>query len=175
MRKKDGSTILILCLMLILIPACHRNSPVGPKPETQSNLNQSEGIEVADTIIYEVLISNPNPDDPWAVKCLSRLNRKILIDSIFSMIYEKRAVAYNQETHEKLTAKQVRTIESAKGFHRDDIGMIQFTEAWYLNTVRNTMTKKVLSMVLGYNFYLETGELFGHKPVFRVEMRNSDK
>ena len=37
------------------------------------------------------------------------------------------------------------------------------------------MTKKVLSMVLGYNFYSEDGELFGHKPVFRLEMNGSNQ
>jgi len=48
--------------------------------------------------------------------------------------------------------------------------MIQFTESWYLNAGANTMTKKVISLVLGYNFYSSDGELFGHKPVFRIEM-----
>jgi non-homologous end joining protein Ku len=90
------------------------------------------------------------------------------------MVYKSRAIAYNHETNERLTQKQVKEIETTKGFNRDNIGMIQFTEAWYLNPSKTTMTKEVLSMVLGYNFYTEDGELFGHKPVFRVVMKRSD-
>jgi len=157
--------------MLILSPACSRRPKVIPEPEPASAPDSVAGIVVADTIIYEVIITSPDPDDAWKTKCLGRLQRRVLIDSIFSLVYQNRAVAFNHETNEKLTRKQVEKIESVKGFSRDDIGMIQFTEAWYLNPGKITMTKKVLSLVLGYNFYLsESGELFGHKPVFRVEM-----
>jgi len=48
--------------------------------------------------------------------------------------------------------------------------MIQFTEAWYLDPASANMTKSVISLVLGYNFYASDGELFGHKPVFRIDL-----
>lgn len=128
------------------------------------------GIEMADTIIYQVIIRNPNPEDTWTTACLSGLNRKALIDSIFNLVYDNKLTAYNRETHEKLTLKQVKDLEGADGFSRDKIGMIQFTEAWYLDPATQSMSKKVLAMDLGYDHYSSDGELVGYKPLFRVEM-----
>ena len=161
---------IALFIIIIFLAACRQ--PTEPShPGTSGEPDSTAGMIVADTIIYDVLISNPDPTDPWAIRSLGRLNRKAMIDSIFSMVYTQRAVAYNHETNERLTLKQVRQIEAAEGFSRDNIGMIQFTESWYLNAGANTMTKKVISLILGYNFYSSDGELFGHKPVFRIEMR----
>ena len=117
----------------MLIQACSPHSKEAGKSVIKTNHDSINGLIVADTIIYEVLISNPNPDDRWTKKCLGRLHRKELIDSIFAMVYDNRVEAYNHETNEKLTRKQVKDLESGKGFSRDNIGMIQFTEAWYLN------------------------------------------
>ena len=94
-----------VCLM-ILFTACREHSIETPASEPRSKSDRPSGIEVADTIIYQVIISNPNPDDTWTTSCLSGLNRKILVDSIFSMVYNGSLIAYNRETHEKLTLKQ---------------------------------------------------------------------
>jgi hypothetical protein len=168
MIKRNIQFILVFGIMLV--SSCHEQAPKARVADNALKYDTTLGIVVADTIIYEVIIKNPNPDDPWTEKCLSRLNRSALIDSIFDMVYSGTAKAYNHNTNELLTIKQVGKIEKKDNFSRNNIGMIQFTEAWYLNPASNTMTKKVLYMVLGYNFYNSEGELFGHKPVFRVEM-----
>jgi hypothetical protein len=165
--------LILTSLVLMLVPGCKQESKGSPKVRARSDSPRE--LVVADTITYEVRISNPNPEDAWTAKCLGRLNRKALIDSIFAMVYENRVVAYNHETNERLTPKQLEKNEASPGFNRDNIGMIQFTEAWYLNPADNTMTKKVLSMVLGYNYYAADGELFGQKPVFRLEMKKRDE
>jgi len=161
---------MAVCLM-ILFTACRKHSTETPASETVTKSEMPSGIEVADTIIYQVIISNPNPEDTWTTSCLSGLNRKTLIDSIFSMVYNGKLIAYNRETHEKLTLKQLKDMEKADGFSRDQIGMIQFTEAWYLDPATRAMTKKVLAMDLGYDFYTSEGDLVGYKPLFRVEMK----
>jgi hypothetical protein len=158
--------------LLMVLMSCHHPVKDMARHATLPGTDSIAGMIMADTIIYEVIISNPDPDNAWAKKCLGGLHRTALIDSIFSMIYAKKVPAFNYDTHEKLTLKQVRDIEKTKEFKRENIGMIQFTEVWYLNTVANTMTKKVLSLVLGYDFYTSDGELFGHKPLFRVEMNS---
>jgi hypothetical protein len=167
---KTKTILLIVLSGILLVSSCRKESPKDVISDNVSEYDSSLGMVVADTIIYEVIILNPNPEDLWTGKCLSRLNRSALIDSIFNMVYTGSAKAYNHDTNEMLTIKQVRKIEKEDNFTRNNIGMIQFTEAWYLNPASNTMTKKVLSMVLGYNFYNSEGELFGHKPVFRVEL-----
>ena len=130
--------------------------------------DSSLGIQVADTITYEVQIRNPDPADLWKSQCLQGLDRQAFVDNIFRMIYEGRADAYHFETREKITPGGLKTLESENGFSRDHIGMVQFTEAWYINPRQHQITKKVLYLVLGYDYYTSEGELFGHKPLFKV-------
>jgi hypothetical protein len=163
--------ILWAICLIILFTACRKHLPETPVPEAARQPGISPGVEMADTIIYQVIISNPNPGDTWASHCLSGLNRKALVDSIFNLVYTARLTAYNHDTHEKITIKQLKDIEKADGFSRDKIGMIQFTEAWYLDPVTRSMTKKVLAMDLGYNYYTSDGDLLAYKGLFRIEMK----
>jgi hypothetical protein len=163
--------IMVAVCLLILFTSCRKRSTELPAPAPVAHSGMPSGIEMADTIIYQVIISNPNPDDTWTTRCLRGLNRKSLVDSIFSMVYDGRLTAVNRETHEKLTTKQLKDLEKADGFNRDKIGMIQFTEAWYLDPATSTMTKKVLAMDLGYNYVTSEGELVAYKSLFRVEMK----
>ncbi|HJZ38921.1 MAG TPA: hypothetical protein VJ203_00980 [Bacteroidales bacterium] len=169
MIKKIFLSLVILSLLSAI--ACRNKADRKTSPDSGFGSDSVYGTVIADTITYDVIIRNPDPGDTWRARCLSRLNHKALIDSIFDLVYTGRALAFNLETWEKLTPRQIKDIEEEQGFSRDNIGMIQFTEAWYLDPVNNTMTKEVLSMVLGSDFYNAGGELFGHKPVFRVELK----
>jgi hypothetical protein len=86
------------------------------------------------------------------------------------MVYNHKLAAYDRETNEKLTPRQIKDIEKSSGFSRDKIGMIQFTEAWYLEPATQALTKRVLAMELGYSSFTSEGDLFGYKSLFRVEM-----
>jgi hypothetical protein len=163
-------SLLVVLPLLLALAGCSRNREGNPGTVRPPDPGKVLGLIAADTIIYDVIIRNSNPDDTWKAYCLSRVNYAVLIDSIFNLVYAGKISAFNHETQEKLTPKQVMEIEKADGFSRDNIGMIQFTEIWYLNPAEKSMSKKVISMVLGYNYYTPEGELFGHKPVFRVEM-----
>jgi hypothetical protein len=160
---------IIVLAVIALLTCCKPANREISSHEIQA-ADSTAGFRAADTITYQVIIKNSNPDDLWTTRCLAGLNRTAFIDSIFNMVYLGKALAYNYETLEKLTPAQIKDLESATDYSREEIGMIQFTEAWVLNTQRNQMSKKVLSMVLGYNFYSSTGELVAHKPMFRVEM-----
>jgi hypothetical protein len=151
-----------------LLASCRPESPRAAN-KAAITADSSTGFLVADTIIYDVMIRNPDPDDLWKTKCLQGLDRQAFIDHVFRMLYEEQAIAYDFETREKITPAMLKNLES-DGFNRDHIGMIQFTEAWYLDPAENRMTKNVLSLVLGYDYYTDEGELFGHKPLFRVEL-----
>jgi hypothetical protein len=158
-----------IAIVLVLCMACNRTDD-RTSPAVHVDSGSRFGLVAADTIVYDVVIRNPNPDDAWAAYCLSGINYAVLIDSLFDMVYSERIKAFNHETNEKLTTRQVHDLETSSGFSRDSIGMIQFTEVWFLDPDNNSMIKKVTSMVLGYNYYNSEGELFGHKPLFRVEM-----
>jgi len=162
------STLFIVMIGLLLA-SCR---PESPQPTDKGTLtaDSSPGYLVADTITYNVVIRNPDPEDLWTARCLQGLDRQAFIDNIFKMLYEGKAVAHHFETRERITPAQLKNLESEKGFNRDNIGMIQFTETWYLDPQQNMMTKKVLFMVLGYDYYTSEGELFGHKPLFKVEL-----
>jgi hypothetical protein len=169
MIKKIVMSLVMISLLAAI--GCKNKAERKQSPDTVFENDSVYGTVVADTITYDVIIRNPDPGDTWRAECLSRLNHKALIDSIFNLVYTGRALAFNLETREQLTHRQIKDIEEEQGFSRDNIGMIQFTEAWYLDPKHNTMTKEVLSMVLGSDFYDAAGELFGHKPVFRVELK----
>ena len=102
---------------------------------------------------------------------VKRLDRDLLVDTVFHMIYTGKVTAYDHTTGEKLTAKQVEKIEQDAGFRRTDIGMIQFKEAWYIDPDNSRMTKDVISMVLGIGVYSDNGEFRGNKALFRVELK----
>ncbi len=164
-----NNKMMVPIVLLLLAFACRKSDHPAEGRDAVNIPDSAAGMVVADTIIYDVLIQNPNPDDAWAAECLKGLNHSLLVDNIFAMVYSGVLTPYNHETREKLTAAQVQIMEAADGFDRDNIGMIQFTEVWYMNPVDGTMTKKVRSMVLGYNYFTTDGERF-HKALFRVEM-----
>jgi|WetSurMetagenome_2_1015567.scaffolds.fasta_scaffold220955_2 hypothetical protein len=162
---------IVLVLLTMLNTACKNkasNAPAAYKTQiTDSNL----GILVADTIIYQVDIVNRNPEDTWAESCLQRLDHKSLVDHLFTLIEQNKVNVYDHLTNEKLTLKQIENMEKEPGFNRDNISMIQFKEAWYLNPETAEMSKKVISMVLGIAQYTSMKEFKGNKALFRLEMK----
>ncbi|MBN2813725.1 MAG: hypothetical protein JXQ80_06575 [Bacteroidales bacterium] len=161
--------LFIPAIVLLLIGGC-RKTDTGTMGSAVVKADSSSGILVADTIISDVDIVNIDPGDAWNQYRLKGLNHKALIDNIMSMIQSGQAVAYNFETQEKLTPGQIEKMEKSGVFNRDEISMIQFREAWYIQPETGLMTKKVYSMVLGRLKYGDQGEVFGHEAVFRVDL-----
>ena len=71
-----------------------------------------------------------------------------------------------------LSPKEIQKREN-NTFKREDIGMIQFTEQWYLDVNSLSMQKKVLSMTLGYEIFNDDRTLRGYKPVFKLILGKS--
>jgi hypothetical protein len=160
----------ILLLMVFAVSCCNSNKP-SPRADTHKMIPDSGlGILVAENIIQDIIIKNPDPDNAWAEEGLKGMHRQALVDSIFLMVYTRKAIAFDFETHEKLTIRQIKALEDRPDFSREKIGKIQFVESWYLHTGNLVMTKRVSSMVLGYETYDSQGEFRGYLPVFRVMM-----
>lgn len=162
----NNKAIILLVLIVSILASCRENKtttgPVSHIPEFSDTL---AGIPVAENIIQDIIIKNNDPDNSWAEECLKGMHRENLVDILFEMAYTQKAAVYDFDTHEKLTVKQLKQLEEKEGFSRDKIGKIQFVESWYLNPDSVSITKKVSSIVLGYE--INAGEGL-YLPVFRM-------
>jgi len=148
--------------------ACSKKQPL--RNDNPAMTDSVLGFVIADTIIYDVNIVNRNPDDQWATQRLGHLDRELMLDNIYKLIYSGQASAFNHTTGEKLTVRQVEDLEHIDGFKRENVDMIQFKEVWYLNPVNKDLTKKVISMVLGTQVYGSDGQYLANRAVIRVEL-----
>ena len=126
------------------------------------------GVMIVDTIIYDVIIKNPNPFDSWTDECLEHLNKEQFVDILFESVYEENAIAHDIFSENIITPDELKNLERKKNFSRDNIGKIQFTESWFYNDSLRSMSKKVISISLGYEIFDEQGDLIGHKPAFKI-------
>jgi len=159
---------LLFILIILSIIACSNKETSENKVSEIHQITSLSGMLAADTIIYDVIIRNPNPDDSWTESCLRGFKRMELIDSIFALIYKGQAEALDFDTHLPMKIKDIKQLENSKDFSRDRIGKIQFKEKWFFNTRELTFTKEIISMVLGYEVYDDSGELRGYKPAFII-------
>lgn len=155
-------------ILLFLFTACGKNNVTDTSVSYPADTTY--GMVIADTITYEVIIVNPDSNDIYKAKFLGRLNHDAFLDSIFSLVLSERLQALEYGTNKALTPRDVMKIEAQEGFDRKNIGMIQFTEIWYLNASTGEMTKKVHSLIPGYNYYSEDGLVLGYTPLFVVEL-----
>jgi hypothetical protein len=137
-----------------------------------SNEKIQPGSLVADTIICDVVIHNPNPEDQWTTECLKNLKHRALIDSLFALVYDGKMKAYDFFSKEVIKNKDLKQMESENGFSRDHIGKIQFTERWYFDKKSQQFQKEVLSLVLGYELFNQDGSLRGYKPIFKIYLKH---
>jgi hypothetical protein len=100
------------------------------------------------------------------------MNQNVLIDSLFKLVYDGKAVAYDYFEKKPLRIKDVKKLEEGPGYKRENIGKIQFTERWYFDASGMRFQKEVISIVLGYDLFDEEGKLRGHKPVFRLNLNH---
>lgn len=153
-----------------LLSGC-RNTPDNMiQDENPADISVINGIVVADTIIYDVIIRNPDSSDEWTAECLKNLNHRMLIDSLFSMAYSEQAEVYDFFSGVALTPEALLALESTPDFDRSRVGKIQFTEQWMVSSEDLTLSKKVLSLVVGYELYDESGGVRGYKPVFKIDL-----
>ncbi|MBN1416750.1 MAG: hypothetical protein JW973_16760 [Bacteroidales bacterium] len=162
---KNVMTILAVFVVFVLA-SCRKTEPaVTTEIPAMGVTDSAAGILVAENIIQDIIIKNNDPDNYWAAECLKGMHRKALVDIVFDLAYSQKALVYDFDTNEKLTVRQLKQFEKKEGFSRDKIGKIQFVESWYLNPDKVSITKKVSSIVLGYEINTNEGIYF---PVFRM-------
>lgn len=164
--KKLHFIIALISALILFSYACSNDSASDEskmRPESTTNFTT-----IADTIIYDVVIKNPDINDKWTEQCLSKLEKEILIDRIFEAIYDNELIPFDFFEGEKLSISDIKELEKREEFSREKIAKVQFEEIWYFDEKSLKMTKEVYSIMLAYEIYNSFGEIKGYKPAFKV-------
>lgn len=144
---------------LLVLAAC------GHQHKEQKPTNQ--GITGVDTVVYNIYLSPNDAAPAQQTECIYGIDAEVFIDKIFDRIYAEEYQVYSFDTHKQLSATAIRRMERNNDFERRRITMVQFHEAWSIDSTG--LSKKVLSLTLGVEAYSEQGTFLGHRGLFCVE------
>jgi hypothetical protein len=130
--------------------------------------DQPGTILAAETIVYDVEIINPYPDDPWMSEWLKDLDHQTAVDFVFAGIYRGKFKAYDIFEGTPVSARSLKKMELNGEFTRDKIGKFQFQEEWVLDTVNMKFTKYVTEIRMGVRKLNQDGMVTGYDPLVRV-------
>ena len=159
-----------LIFLILTIISCKND--IAEKNSDSIVSTSQLGNLIADTIIYDVIIKNPNPYDKWTTECLQHLNRTDFVNNIFQAVYNKEVEAYGYFDNDRIKPKKLQKMETNGEIVRDRIGKIQFTEKWYYDRNNLVFNKKILSVVLGEEIISQDSSIRGYKPIFKVDLNN---
>lgn len=131
---------------------------------------QPGSMQIADQIIYDVIIKNPDPQDEWTEKCLGGLNREELVDFIFDGLYGERFKAYDIFDNHMIPVRTIKEMEENGEFTRNQVSKIQFVEDWYVDPGGTSMSKRVTELRLGLEHIDGFGMHLGYNPFFKVRL-----
>ncbi len=154
-------TILIIIFITV---ACNHKT----EKQIECITPNSNNLELwADTIIYDVLIVNPDSTDDWQEQKLKYLNQKKLVDDLFESIYSGQKKAYNYYTNSEYSIQDIKEFE--KDYSRGDIGKIQFSESWLYDKKSGKYIKQVYSILVAYTLYDSSNNIRGYKAGFYIK------
>lgn len=154
-----------ITLLILAISSCNQQASFN----SDEILLPEHNVIWADTIIYEVLLTNPDALNEWETTKLKGVKSNKVVDDLFKMVYDGDKKAYNYYTNEELSIKQVEEIEQRDDYSRDRVGKLQFTETWNMDIANHKMHKKVLSILLAYELYNDSNKLRGYKAAFYLK------
>lgn len=123
----------------------------------------------ADTIIYEVLIHNPDSLNEWESRKVKDVKTQKVVDDLFGLVYSGKKKAYNYFTNEELSIDDIKNMERVKFTDRSKFGKLQFTESWTFSADSSRLIKTIHEILLAYEVYNENNELRGYKAVFYIK------
>ncbi len=143
---------------------------IGCGDSNKVHHSSGENLEIwADTIIYEVLISNPDTLNKWETAKLKNVRHRKLVDDLFEMIYTGKKKAYDYYTHQALSIDEIKDLEADDRFSREKVGKLQFTETWIYNKSIQKLNKNTHAILLAYELYDDSDNLRGYKAAFFVK------
>ncbi|OQX98604.1 MAG: hypothetical protein B6I20_10880 [Bacteroidetes bacterium 4572_117] len=166
--------------LVLLISACTNENtqqkedlnvpPVKTGAFYETDLDSSNSVLIADSIIYDVVIKNAFPEDEWSELCLKYVDRTALANIIFNAIYSGRLTAYDYQNEIAMTIEEVKELEKENS--RDKIAKIQFIEEWYMDEKEMKMGKRVNEIMLAYELNNDDGEVRGYRAGVKVFLTN---
>jgi hypothetical protein len=159
-----GSVLPALIIIIVSCTGQNNQERDLPPPE------QTGKQQVADQIIYDVVIKNHDPEDDWTEKCLAGLKRQELVDFLLDGIYNERFKAFDIFSDKAIPVRKVRKMEENGEFSREQVSKMQFVEEWYIDPENFTMSKRVTEVRLGIEHFDNHGLLLGHNPLFKIKL-----
>jgi len=156
----------ITFIIALIVFGCNPEKPTGVQ-HAKPIIEQTDYITVADTIITDVVIKNPDNDE-WTNYCLRNLDRETLVNDLFELVYSEKLIPHDFFTDEVMTIKEIKKIEKDPEYSRDNSAKVQFEESWSFDRENQKMIKKVHSIMIAYELYSQEGTVKGYKPIFKV-------
>ena len=148
-------TVILLVLMAILFVGACTQKPVekgyqATRTLLPEELGDSSAYLIADSVLYDVVIQNPDSLDQWTDYRLRNLDRNTLADMVFDGIYSGKLIAYDYSTEEIVSIDSVKKMEKDPRYDRKKISKMQFEEQWFLDQKTFQFHKKVTAIMLAY-------------------------
>jgi hypothetical protein len=160
--------ILLFVLIGYFCQACQQPNPPINIIRHPVTLDSSKFYSVADTLIADMVVKNPDTEDWWTEKCLKQLKRNQFVDTIFKQLYESKLIAYDYYSGQPLSIRQIRELEHRNDFNRNIVGKFQFYEGWFYAPQQKIFIKKVYAIIFGYEIFDDKGLVKGYKPMFKI-------
>ena len=163
--------LLIIILIIAGITACKQQGSepsVTGKAKTLKDTTLLSFQPIAESIRYDVIIKNPDPDDEWTETCLKGLDREKLVNEVYKAIYAGKVKAYDYYTDDPMSVEQVKEIEKQAESDGAEVAKVQFLEDWFFDPVTFNFYKKVHFIMLAYEILDENGNARNYKAAFYV-------
>lgn len=158
----------IFVVLLLFLLGC-KDSKTG---KTKVDANSTVW---ADTIIYDVLISNPDSLDEWARTKVKNVRHEKMVDDLFELVYSGKSKAYHYYTNKELSIADIKEMEADERFPRNRVGKLQFTETWLYDKNTTELKKQIHSILLAYELYNDLNRLRGYKAAFYIKSYDDNK
>ncbi|MBQ2322813.1 MAG: hypothetical protein II375_09730 [Bacteroidales bacterium] len=160
-------SIISIAALAATLVSCSGNAP-APSSQTPDQPVAQPAQSVAtegNEITYNVYIKPQYMNDPDAAELYANFDRAAFVDSLFSAVYTKGVKVTDMDGNPMtIDDIKIREVEDPN-FSRDKVAGIRFREVWSYNPSTNTMTKKVKSMLVGYEV-VEDSTIVALRPNF---------
>jgi len=166
-----NKSILLIILTLFII-SCRNEKPAQVQTNNGLSTDASkEGlILIGKDIVTEIIIKPDPAGDPWEIEKIAGYQGEEMVNGIFKSIYNGTLIVKDYHSGEVLQPSEIKAFEKEFENDRSRIGKLSFTEDWFYNPVNNTISKKVKTIVFGYELQNNEGKVFGYKAIFNAEM-----